>query len=316
MPIAVDLSGCSCASPRAGWCPCGTPCCLEVVGSVSCCVFGRGGERGCGAAWRASWAQAGLPRSLYEGGQPYISPALLLALRALMLVWIVVVWVMVWVAKPKNPDLESFTMQNYFLLFVYFALATVRSARAVRAGGTAGMLLGSALVPAAKAEEEESSVLDKLTLCLFEVELVNTQFVVLVFWALLWPLLSAGDDPGGEESPGDTIAGGFLNLSVHGLNMVFMLVDLFAGKLTLLPLHMWHGFVYAWLYLAWHFVWHALTGVWIYPILDTDLEVNPAAPVFYVAIPGMWLLLFALNVRLAKLARGSDEQQCKLCLCV
>ena len=114
--------------------------------------------------------------------------------------------------------------------------------------------------------------LARLTYILCGVCLANAIFLDLMFWAFL----ANG-------------FGGFINISVHLMNAVFILGDVLLNNVQLLPVHVWYGFTYALLYLIWVWAWYLWVSRdrrtdegWIYPFLNWN---QAGWPIFYFGIP-------------------------------
>lgn len=129
---------------------------------------------------------------------------------------------------------------------------------------------------------------------LFHVLLAATLVVDLVTWGLLWPMLSRSDDPKRYAFWREH----FFNITsyhTHGLNFLFILVELALNKIPYEPYMLgWLG-LYSSLYGLWAFSYYRITTRWMYPFMDAS---KPYAMVYYVGIyVGHWIffgVLYAL----------------------
>ena len=170
------------------------------------------------------WQEVELPADLWQasslGLDPLTNALVLAAYRFACLLFVAYIWFDGLVRNPRFDDsfpnnLESFTMQNYTLLFLYFTAASGWSVAGVLSQRRAQrpVALG------APTHQSFRIRLARATYILFEVIVVNAILLDLLFWALLW-------DWGGSSSPFDSLS----NLSVHFLNAVMLLVELFLNR--------------------------------------------------------------------------------------
>jgi hypothetical protein len=113
---------------------------------------------------------------------------------------------------------------------------------------------------------------------LCELTTSSAVFLDIVYWALLYR-----DDGHGI---------GLLNINHHGLNAVIALVDFTLTRQSWIPIHFLFEFLYVLLYCFFAWTWYAITGKWIYFILDWHELIAVA---YYSLIPvGCAIIYFSL----------------------
>jgi hypothetical protein len=60
----------------------------------------------------------------------------------------------------------------------------------------------------------------------------------------------------------------FVNFSFHGVSAILFLLDVFGDSFNINRIDILIVNGYIWGYLCWVYVFHSLTGFWIYPIFD------------------------------------------------
>lgn len=150
--------------------------------------------------WERSWSTFDLPADLWRSSTSKrlgcrqccngnsCSAVALMVFRLSALIFCVAIWITAY--SPTTDlrlanDLESFTMQNFTLLILYFLLASGWS--------TYGITCGESTAHKHDANQGKpwrclSRFSMKLTIILFQVCLVNAAFLDLVFWTLLQPI--------------------------------------------------------------------------------------------------------------------------------
>lgn len=87
-------------------------------------------------------------------------------------------------------------------------------------------------------------------------------------------------------------------LHTHGINMVFLFVDLFITATPIHFLHVYHSLIYSLILGFFIATYHLVTGIPIYSQLDWDKNFSVILPTFlgytFLAVPGYWLIIFGL----------------------
>ena len=159
--------------------------------------FGAAGVRSGDKAWQ----EVELPTDLWQasslGLDPLTNARVLLAYRSACLLFVAYIWVDGMVRNPRFEDnsfpnnLESFTMQNYTLLLLYFVAVWCWSIIGVR--DSPHDMVEEAVDRRGEGVGVKASVplrirFARATYILFEVIIVNAILLDLLFWARAWPL--------------------------------------------------------------------------------------------------------------------------------
>jgi hypothetical protein len=85
--------------------------------------------------------------------------------------------------------------------------------------------------------------------------ILNNLFVPPSYWILVYPI-----------APNQRLS--FVNFSFHGVSAILFLLDVFGDSFNINRIDILIVNGYIWGYLCWVYVFHSLTGFWIYPIFD------------------------------------------------
>lgn len=145
----------------------------------------------------------------------------------------------------------------------------------------------------------------KLQWLLFNVAANNAVIVTVGYWSLLYPLMAS--DAGLVEGES-----GFINITVHLLNSVLMLMEVFMSALPVRLLHVMYAASYGLVYLMMTLVMWLITKGYIYYFLDFNrpgLAVGFIFLLLLVVQPLVQLLyygLYSLRDRLERRLGGRD----------
>ncbi|PNW84820.1 hypothetical protein CHLRE_03g159700v5 [Chlamydomonas reinhardtii] len=274
------------------------------------------------------------PASLWEAGtSPALSSVAMCVFRFVMAVYIFGMGGMQF-QRMGAYVFKFYTIWNWWLLGIYFtlaatasalcALAETRSARAraatakptVTAAAEVDNSNGSAALDAsrsavgnvAKSAPETPKSLQRATLlsrtchALFMINSSTVIIVDCVCWGLLYPMLARGPQTPETQRIIRRLLLTFTSYNQHGLNALYIFTDLFLNRHRLAfhatgPLGLW-----SMAYAVWAHVWHAKSGKWLYPFLDTS---KPWAPMAYFGLYmvhwgafGLVALLYRAKARL------------------
>ncbi|TPX73830.1 hypothetical protein CcCBS67573_g04901 [Chytriomyces confervae] len=144
--------------------------------------------------------------------------------------------------------------------------------------------------------ESRSSWLKYLNWLLYALPATYAYIVSLVFWTLLVTYLLSGVGP--MEM--------WTSISLHAGNSLIMLTELVLGRVPMAYQLIFPVIFIALLYLAESFVYHASSGGWVYPFLDTTI---PFAWAFYVALVIAFSAGFCL---VTAIHNGRDRRRARL----
>lgn len=146
--------------------------------------------------------------------------------------------------KEGAVALKFFTVWNYCLLWVLFAIGSLVSIRN-------------------SSQNTEVSTLDKIFVVLVEVELPVSLMVTVVFWTVLFP----------EERPHqNTTWRWFDNISEHVFNFVLILFEFLSNRILLYPERWSFAICWTCLYALFALTYDKIQndGTYIYPFLDSS----------------------------------------------
>ncbi|GIL71532.1 hypothetical protein Vretimale_2619 [Volvox reticuliferus] len=262
---------------------------------------------------RKGEARTSPPATLYEAGtSPVLSSASLAAFRAVLAVYIVGMGLMQ-LSDLGTYVLKFYTIWNWWLLGIYFALAAaasyicVRKEAATAAASTepAAALAKGSDVKASDAQplregthqlpeknngregprsphfpfamHLRSTLLSRACHALFMMNSSTVIIVDVVCWAVLYPMLAMGEQTPEVQMIIRRLLLSFTSYNQHGLNALFIFTEMFLNRHRLAfhavgPLGLW-SLTYA----LWAHAWHAKTGKWLYPFLNTSKPWAPGA---------------------------------------
>ncbi|GFR45578.1 hypothetical protein Agub_g6972 [Astrephomene gubernaculifera] len=260
------------------------------------------------------------PATLFEAGcSPALSSTTLAAMRAVLAIYIFTLGGLQ-LSKLGGFVFKFYTIWNWWLLGLYFALAAVASALCARAekAAAAATTVGTRASTVAdgsaqqrgpegatstgdrKQEQQQqpaaawlhrATPLSRACHALFMVNSSTVVIVDVVCWAVLYPMLSRGPQTEEVTRIIRRLLLSFTSYNQHGLNALFIFCDLLANRQRLAfhavgPLGLW-----SLAYSGWAHAWHAMSGNWLYPFLDTS---KPWAPVAYLGLYAVHWLAFGL----------------------
>lgn len=203
----------------------------------------------------------------------------LLAYRACALALGVAVGVPQLLRTPHT--LAYYTVWSWWVLTLYFGVATWASARAV-------------LAPAPP-RARRLAPLGAATVALFHVALPSSLIVVAVTWTVLYPMLAASPDPK-VRAKARLQFRSTQSYVQHGGNAALMVGDLLLNSIPPVPYLMSALGAYSSTFGVWAFAFYRTTGRWLYPFLNAQRK---GAPIVYAALYvahwaffGVALLLF------------------------
>lgn len=232
---------------------------------------GKGaGPVGSSATWTSSWVGA----------------RVLAAFRAAALLACAVVQMNQFVVKGARP-LLAYTVWNFNLCTLYFALAFVDSARNLRRG---------ALVGGGHGGGGSMDTLQHIMTAVLEVELPSALLVDLVTWGVLLPATMASGNGDVLLNPTSFVQ--------HGANAVLLLIDF---SLSGMRFRRWHVLLccgWPCCYGVFHIIYTA-TGNWpIYFFLNMS---SPFTFVWFLGLLGIHAAFFYLCVCASGCKRGAPE---------
>ncbi|GIL46192.1 hypothetical protein Vafri_3241 [Volvox africanus] len=267
---------------------------------------------------RKGEAHTSPPATLYEAGtSPVLSSASLAVFRAVLAIYIVGMGLMQ--LSDMGPYvLKFYTIWNWWLLGLYFALAAVASYLCTRkeaAEATASAESASAPTkgsgvktadakaaqpliegtrpltekiqgcegpqppspPSPSAAHLATTPLSRACHALFMINSSTVIIVDVVCWAVLYPMLAMGEQTPEIQLILRRLLLSFTSYNQHGLNALYIFVEMFLNRHRLAfhavgPLGLW-SLIYA----LWAHAWHAKTGKWLYPFLNTSKRWAPGA---------------------------------------
>ncbi|KAG2455074.1 hypothetical protein HYH02_000896 [Chlamydomonas schloesseri] len=260
------------------------------------------------------------PASLYEAGtSPALSPVGMCLFRFAMAVYIFGMGATQYM-RMGTYVFKFYTIWNWWLLGLYFTLAATASALCVlaesranaksRAASSAAGANGSnqpaATSPtangtasgdvtkagtAAPSSLQRATPLSRTCHALFMINSSTVIIVDAVCWGLLYPMLARGPQTPETQRIIKRLLLTFTSYNQHGLNALYVFADLFLNRHRLAfhatgPLGLW-----SMAYAVWAHVWHAKSGKWLYPFLDTS---KPWAPVAYFGLYMVHWIAFGL----------------------
>lgn len=213
-------------------------------------------------------------------------PAVLLFTRFISFVFCLTILIIILADAPKGQGFRFYTVWNFTLVVVYFFFALAQSIRAY----FHNFVLS---------EVAKQSFFDRATYILFQVCISMSFLVDVVLWSILYPNAVHSDD---EDCCYQYT--NFFSITVHGINLALMLVDLFLNRVTFVHSHI--VFIIYWLlaYGAFEWIYVAKTGDDpVYFFMDTSKKVAPA---WYIG-------MFALHVLFYYVAFGLTHLRRKCC---
>lgn len=186
--------------------------------------------------------------------------------------------------------LKYYTVWNYYLLILFFALATLFSfldrprQQAVQKRNRA-------------APHQPVNGLGYFVVTLFHINLTTVFIVDVLTWTLLWPMLKANPDPVHVEFYTHQLFN-FTSYNQHGFNFMLMLGEMFLNRIPFYPYLL--GYVGMWtsLYGVWAFVNFSSSGKWMYPFLDAS---QPWAPFAYLGLFAVHWVFFGFVILLLQI---------------
>lgn len=112
---------------------------------------------------------------------------------------------------------------------------------------------------------------------LLVIEQVSPSYAMLIT-VFYWAVLSTGD----EEAD---------NIMRHGGNLVVLLVNSMAGDVPFISYHIQFGILFGTLYLIFMWIYHAISGIWVYSALAIEEE-DLGSLVYYAVLPILFILCF------------------------
>ncbi|KXZ51475.1 hypothetical protein GPECTOR_12g438 [Gonium pectorale] len=289
---------------------------------------------------RANHGSASPPATLFEAGTSPALPASRLAIfRASLAIYIFAMG-LTQLLRLGPYVFKFYTIWNWWLLGLYFALAAAASALCAKAERKVAAKAQSSVAPVhangraaaggaaapgsdpnadadAGSDAEVSgavvlrapSALSRACHALF---LINSSTVIIVdavCWGVLYPMLSRGPQTPEIERIIKRLLLTFTSYNQHGLNALFIWADLFLNRHRLAfhavgPLGLW-----SLLFALWAHCWHAATGKWLYPFLDTSKPWAPAAYLGLYLVHWLAFGLVALLYRVKDAAYARAERQ-------
>ncbi|KAG2440312.1 hypothetical protein HXX76_004420 [Chlamydomonas incerta] len=264
------------------------------------------------------------PASLWEAGtSPALSAVAMCLFRFVMAVYIFGMGATQFM-RMGTYVFKFYTIWNWWLLGLYFMLAATASAlcalaesRAARAraadekpdsaaasanGNATSGNVATKSPPETPRSLQRATMLSRTCHALFMINSSTVIIVDCVCWGLLYPMLARGPQTPETQRIIRRLLLTFTSYNQHGLNALYIFIDLFLNRHRLAfhatgPLGLW-----SMAYAVWAHVWHAKSGKWLYPFLDTA---KPWAPVAYFGLYmvhwgafGLVALLYRAKARL------------------
>lgn len=223
------------------------------------------------------------------------SPTTLLTYRATAFAFALAVGINQVARAPHT--LAYYTVWSWWVLTLYFGVATAASARAVltrRRADSSSSSNGDATAAAATAPRR-LPLLSAVTIALFHVALPSSLIVVAITWTVLYPMLAASPDPKVRDNARRQFKC-VQSYIQHGGNAVLAVGDLALNTIPPVPYLMSLLGAYSSTFGIWAFAFYRATGRWLYPFLDARRKgaaiVYAALYVAHWAFFGVALLLF------------------------
>jgi len=226
-------------------------------------------------------------------GMFYNNPVRLLALRSCLALYVVVVTVQSIVAGDYS--FRFYTIWNYNLLMIVQIMLLCHTIAD----------LGGFKVPTTMA---------RISWILFQIEMTNVFLVDVVLWTILYPQAVAA----GNASKADIL--NFDSINAHAVNLPIMLVQLFTGRMEMVPAHAVFvvGFALTYVMISWIRKASEPNYAWPYPFLNTWPEPKPwTSGIWYFGLSVAHVLFFFLAYGLNKLKqkcipKETDQGYCEL----
>lgn len=194
--------------------------------------------------------------------------------------------------------LKFYTVWNWWLLVTYFLISAVttiwyNSTKHADRTHKRSWLLGRLAHAAA---------------ILFHINMTMVALVDSVAWFVLYPAALRYQPDASTEIMPVALLLSFYSINQHGVNAGLLFLDLLLNAIPL-RIHMF-GYVGIWslLFLGWANIYHASTGKWLYPFLNTTKTWAPAAYLaLYGAHWGFFLLAYYVALSKERLTRGRQR---------
>ncbi|DBA87555.1 hypothetical protein WJX77_000518 [Trebouxia sp. C0004] len=232
-------------------------------------------------AWAAKAAEI--------SGSAIGSSQMLLIYRLLAFLWCNAVAVIQFADKGFFV-LKYYTVWNYYLMIIFFALATLHSFLDIQRQQ-------AATSKTSKAANKPVTGLGYFVVTLFHINLTTVFIVDVLTWGLLWPMLKANPDPTRVEFFTNQLFN-FTSYNQHGFNFVLMVGETFLNRIPFYPYLL--GYVGMWtsFYGIWAFINFSSSGKWMYPFLDAS---QPWAPFAYLGLFAVHWVFFGFVILLLQI---------------
>ena len=207
---------------------------------------------------------------------PFISQIVLFFIRVFLALYVLIVFAVNWYYNdpPKQEFLFYLTNLSWFGIGLYFTMSSILTFLSL------------------KKTTQIHKIFRFLIWNLYIIQTTYQWIVVAVFWALLSGYLLANLTPYNL----------FINVSVHGLGLVFMLFEQIFGSIPIYPSQWLMPIVVAVLYLAYTQFQHYVVDGNFFAYFFVNYRDNPTtAPIFTVGIFIAILIIFYLVVGYHKL---------------
>ncbi|KAL0051828.1 hypothetical protein WJX82_002729 [Trebouxia sp. C0006] len=235
------------------------------------------------------------------------SSQMLLIYRLLAFLWCSAVAVIQFADKGFFV-LKYYTVWNYYLMIIFFALATLYSFLDIQRQQ-------AATSKTSKAAKKPVNGLGYFVVTLFHINLTTVFIVDVLTWGLLWPMLKANPDPTRVEFFTNQLFNftsynqvdekwhanqlfNFNSYNQHGFNFVLMVGETFLNRIPFYPYLL--GYVGMWtsFYGIWAFINFSSSGKWMYPFLDAS---QPWAPFAYLGLFAVHWVFFGFVILLLQI---------------
>ncbi|KAK9844666.1 hypothetical protein WJX74_005289 [Apatococcus lobatus] len=214
------------------------------------------------------------------------SPRLLLAFRAFVAVWSLVVGGRQLLAKGPIV-LKFYTVWNWWLMTAFFWLAAAASIQ--------GQMKKSV-------SSSTANRVGRAAIILYHMNSTTVWIVDVLCWALLVPMLTSDPDQQLVAFWKSQFYN-FTSYNMHAANAVFMLLELALNRIPFYPYMLGYVGLWSTIYGLWSITHYFIFGRWLYPFLDAA---KPWAAFCYLGIflvhwifTGIHLGLHRLKMRLA-----------------
>eukprot|EP01113_Clastostelium_recurvatum_P021792 TRINITY_DN2586_c0_g1_i4.p1 TRINITY_DN2586_c0_g1~~TRINITY_DN2586_c0_g1_i4.p1 ORF type:complete len:291 (-),score=40.08 TRINITY_DN2586_c0_g1_i4:46-885(-) len=227
------------------------------------------------------------PLTLLTSSTRLVSPYGLFVYRVLSCVFLGFVKVYDVSLDANAEENRFFTILNFMLLIIYYILLVIASIRVKswRLEDNNGHY--ESVCNWRLTLDHKFSLLCKIINILYEILVCCTIGIVIVYWILLY-------HPGTYLSPPDM----FINVTVHGLNALFMLMDLFLSRAKIYPGHVFYPIIWMSIYTCMAWTYYGVEQEWIYPFLNWSLKFSV---LYYAGLFAGFILLYFLGLALCHL---------------